>query len=107
MKWLKEFRNWFNRGWQNIAGTIAFEWNSWMNSIRFKKAKRKADKLHKRDGKRYHVIPDGNQLIVVNNESIKVINRGLPKAKRLTIIDLLKLSYYSTSVESVTRKSLK
>jgi hypothetical protein len=100
MKRLKEFRNWLNRGWQNIAGTIAFEWNSWMNSIRFKYAKRKADKLHKRDGKRYHVIPAGNKLAVVNNEVIKHLNKKLPKAQRIDIRDIMGMSYYSTSVKS-------
>jgi hypothetical protein len=96
---LKQFTNWIKRTWQDFAGWVIYEWNSWMNSIRFKNAVKEADRSHKLTGKRYHVLPGGkNKLVVVDNEDIRRFNKTLPPAKRLTIDQLLKQSYYSTSV---------
>ena len=86
---------------------IVFQWNILLNSINFKIAKNKADKYHKLTGKRYHVVPGGkNKLIVVDNTFVKIYNekaKTLKGAKRIDFDDLIKMSYYSTSLQSLTR----
>lgn len=63
--------------------------------------------MHKLTGRRYHVIPVENEkLIVVDNNFIKFYNNKVKgKAQKLTIDRLIELSYYSTSVQGITRKS--
>jgi len=84
---------------------LVFEYNSIHNSVSFWMKKREANRLHYLTGKRYHVIPrDDRRLQVVDNTFINAYNSQMPKAKRITIVDLIKMSYYSTSVEGLNRK---
>ena len=84
---------------------ILYEYNSIHNYISFWYAKRKANKMHKLTGKRYHVVPGGKRLMVVNNTFINHYNKAVKsKSKMITIADLLKMSYYSTPVEGINRK---
>lgn len=88
---------------KKLWSKIVFEYNSIHNSVSFYFAKRKANKWHKQTGKRYHVLPkDERSLMVVDNDYITAYNRVAKKrrAKQISIIDLLKMSYYSTSVHS-------
>lgn len=80
-----------------------------LQRIRFKlklnRRKRKALELHKLTGKQYHVVPTfGNRIEVVNRETIKEINKKLPKSQRLTIKDVLDVSLYSTPFVSPFKK---
>ena len=86
---------------------IVFEYNSIHNSISYWFAKHKANRLHKMTGKRYHVVPrDERNLMVVDNSYIDIYNRAVKKqgGKPIDIISLLRMSYYSTSVQSLQRK---
>jgi hypothetical protein len=95
MKYLNQFKAW-----------IIYQYNSIWNYWHFKKMRAKADKLHKLTGKRYHVVPATKQsLMVVDNTFIDKYNKAAKgKTKKITIVDLLKMSYYSTSVQGITRK---
>jgi hypothetical protein len=87
--------------------TITFYWNSFVNRINFYFAKKKADKMHKLTGKRYHVVPKSDhELMVVDNTWIDAYNRAAKKhgGKTININDLLKMSYYSTSVVGLTQR---
>ena len=89
---------------KKIKEWLIYQYNSIRNNIEFKNKKKKADKLHKLTGKRYHVVPaTSTSLMVVDNSYIKVYNKVV-KGRKITINDLLRMSYYSTSVQSVTRK---
>ena len=92
-----------------LTDSIKFEYNSILNSFFFWKMKRKANKMHKLTGKRYHVVPkDNTHLMVVDNSFIKRYNKAVKgKSKKITIHDLLKMSYYSTPIEGITRNKLK
>lgn len=94
---------------KKLFKAIKFELNSIINSFNFWKAKRKANKMHRLTGKRYHVIPQSDgKLTIVDNEFIKHYNRVVKgKSKKITIHDLLKMSYYSTPVQGITRKKQK
>lgn len=85
---------------------INYQYNSIINQINFWLKKRQAERLHKLTGKRYHVIPkDKYSLIVVDNTYVDKYNKFIKnKAKKITILDLLKMSYYSTSVQGLNRK---
>ena len=91
---------------KKLLNTLKFEFNSLLNSYNFWKAKRKAIKLHKLNGKRYHVVPASNTtLVVVNNDYIKRYNKAIKnKRKKINISDLIKMSYYSTPVQGLNRK---
>jgi hypothetical protein len=90
---------------KKIIKNIKFEINSLINSYNFWKAKRKANKMHRLTGKRYHVVPASEtKLMVVNNDFVKEYNRLVKKkGHKITIEKLLKMSYYSTPVQGVTR----
>jgi len=89
-----------------IYGTILFEINSIRNTLRFKRARRKADKMHELTGRRYHVIAAAdNKLVVVDNNFVKYYNKKT-KGPKITIDKLIEMSYYSTSVEGITRKKM-
>ena len=76
---------------------IIREINDILNSLSYRKHRRKADKLHKKTGKRYFVIPESDtKCIVVNNDWLKYYNRKVPKSKRLTFKELCEMAYYST-----------
>ncbi len=80
-----------------IKASIIFEINSLLNYYNFWKMKRKANKLHKMTKKRYHVVPlSDTKLTVVNNDYIKWYNKH-KGVKKITIHDLIKMSYYSTN----------
>ena len=88
---------------KKLWSKIVFEYNSIHNSVSFWYNKRKAIKLHKQTGKRYHVVPrSATTLMVVDNTYIDAYNKIAKKQrqKQITIIDLLKMSYFSTSVNS-------
>lgn len=91
---------------KKILTWLTFEYNSIHNYISFWYAKRKANKLHELTGKRYHVVPKTkNSLMVVDNSYIDHYNKCVKgKSKQININDLLHLSYYSTSVQGITRK---
>ena len=90
---------------KKVKNWLVFEYNSIHNSISFWYMKRKANKLHKLTGKRYHVVPKNKtQLMVVDNSFIKAYNLSVKsKSKQININDLLRMSYYSTSVQGLTR----
>lgn len=83
---------------------LSFELRMKRERKRLKIAKRKAIKLHKLTGKRYHVVPNGSGgLMVVDNEFLKIYNKNVKGlGKQLTFQDLMKNSYFSTSVRGVT-----
>ena len=90
---MKKLKNW-----------IIYQYNTIYNYILYYMKRSEADRLHATTGKRYHVVPTGKRgLMVVDNTFVKLYNSGVPKAKRITINELLRMSYYSTSVNSVTR----
>lgn len=92
-----------------IIKALKFELNSLRNSYDFWKAKRKAIKMHKLTGKRYHVVPfSDKKLGVVDNTFVKSYNRTVNgKRNKITIDKLLKMSYYSTPVQGLSRKKKK
>lgn len=57
---------------------------------------KKANRLHKLTGKRYHVLQMGSKLEVVNNQIIKAYNKRVSSTKRININTLLNISLYST-----------
>jgi len=89
-----------------IGQHLVFWYGTVSNYVKFYYAKKQADMRHKLTGKRYHVVPMGNKLIVVDNSFVVRYNKYAKKSGHLSIdsLSLLKMSYYSTSVESVTRK---
>jgi len=92
---------------KKLWNKIVFEYNSIHNSISFWYMKRKANKLHRLTGKRYHVVPSGkHSLMVVDNTYLDFYNRQAKKHRKPTIdiMQLLKMSYYSTSVQSIVRQ---
>ena len=88
--------------------TLTFWYNSILNHINFYLARKKADRLHKLTGKRYHVVQGkGHNLMVVDNTFVALYNskvKTFKGAKKIDFTDLIKMSYYSTSVQSLTRK---
>ena len=84
---------------------IKFEINSLLNYYNFWRMKRAANKKHKITGKRYHVVPKSNDsLMIVDNTYIKFYNKAVKgKSKKITINDLIRMSYYSTSAKGLTR----
>lgn len=56
---------------------------------------KRADKMHKVTGKRYHVIENNGRLMIVNNSIIKVYNKKTKKYK-ININQLLNEALYST-----------
>ena len=93
---------------KKIFAFIVFYYNSTLSHIDYYLSKRKADRLHKLTGRRYHVIPGPKKLTVVDNTFIDRYNRECKGKKgfhKMTIVELIKQSYYSTSVQSITRKS--
>ena len=83
---LKTIKDWF-----------VFNYNSVWNHFHFKNMKRKADKMHKLTGKQYFVVPKTKtSCMVVDNSFIKAYNRNMPKNKRITHIDLLRMCDYKT-----------
>jgi hypothetical protein len=92
---------------KEIFSFFTFQFNSTLNYINFYFAKKKADKLHALTGKRYHVIPTGKyRLSVVDNNYIDLFNRIAKKKgrKQISIMDLIQMSYYTTSVQGLMRK---
>lgn len=75
-----------------IAGVIFYFWDV----ISFQLAKWKAKKKHLATGKRYYVIPGKKKLFVLSSYQIKMLNKKLPKARRLNIWRLLHTKYYHT-----------
>jgi hypothetical protein len=91
---------------KNIKQSLIFWIKSIRNKINFYFAKKKANQLHKLTGKRYHVLPRSDvKLMVVDNDFVNAYNKVAAKkgCKKINIYDLLKMSYYSTSVQSVVR----
>jgi hypothetical protein len=72
-----------------------------------RKCKREANNLHKLTGKRYHVIAlNNNKFKVVDNTFVDKYNKLIKgKNRKITINDLLKMSYYSTSTRSITKNT--
>jgi hypothetical protein len=88
----------------NIWNWIIFEVNTIWNYIHYRYMKKKADRLHKLTGRRYFVVPKtANSLTVVDNSYIKYYNK-VNKNKQITIVDLINMSYYATSVQGIIRK---
>ena len=95
------------RGIKDVIGSIMFEYNTIYNFIMLWFKKRKANKMHRLTGKRYHVVPSDTGLMVVDNEYVAAYNRVIKRngvGKKITFLDLIRLSYYSTSVQGLTRK---
>lgn len=76
--------------------------------IMFAIYRKRADRLHEMTGKRYFVIPDSaGGMVVVCNTYIDTYNKTMKKfgkTKRIDITDLLKMSYYATSLNGIVRK---
>lgn len=91
---------------KTIKNWIIYQYNSIYNSIYLFIKKNEANRLHKLTGRRYHVVPKDNEtLMVVDNRFIDAYNRAIKgKNKKITIKDLLEMSYYSTSVQRLTRQ---
>jgi len=85
-----------------IIKWIQSEYFDLIESLKFWRTKREANAKHKQTGKRYHVVPyDTKTLAVVDNSFIDNYNKAVKgKGKKITIQDLLKMSYYSTSANS-------
>lgn len=85
-----------------LLNWIKSEFYDIVEEFKFWRAKRLAKALHKKTGKRYHVVPKNDkELMVVDNTFIDAYNRAAKgKTKKITINDLLKMSYFSTSVNS-------
>ena len=93
---------------KTLKNWISYQYNTIHNYISYYIKKQEADRLHATTGKRYHIVPSGKRgLIVVDNSFVKTYNSMQPKGKRITINDLLKMSYYSTSVNGLNRESRK
>jgi hypothetical protein len=91
---------------KNIIAQIRFEYNSLLNSFALWSAKRKADKQHRLTGRRYHVVPTSKgKLMVVDNTFIDRYNKTIKGTgnRHITIIDLLKESYYSTPIKTTVK----
>lgn len=73
-----------------------------IEDIKFWLIKRKANLLHKKNGTRYHVIEYDNRLIIVDNngKTNEGFYIGLANGKKIPFMQLIKRSYYSTSVNS-------
>jgi len=56
---------------------------------------KRADKMYKVTGKRYHVIENNGKLMVVNNSIIKAYNKKT-KTNKINIYQLLQEALYST-----------
>ena len=86
----------------NIWRWIKSEYFDLVESFKFWRMKRQADAMHKKTGKRYHVLPTSNgNLVIVDNNFVEGHNKFIKgKGKPITIKDLLEMSYYSTSVNS-------
>lgn len=84
---------------------IRYEYRIFLKRIYLWRKKHHAINMHKITGKRYHVIPtDKGKLAVVDNSFIDKYNRIIRnKAQRMTIEKLLKISFFSTPVEGITR----
>lgn len=91
---------------KKIIAFIKYQYNSIYNTISFWYYKIEANRLHKLTGKRYHIIPNNkNRLTIVDNTFINQYNKNVKgKGKKITINELLKWSYYSTSVKGTVRK---
>lgn len=82
--------------YKKVKDFFVFEYNSLWNKYIFWKMKRKADKMHGMTKKRYHVVPiSETELIVVDNSYIKWHNKQ-KGIKKITVYDLIEMSYYST-----------
>lgn len=95
-------KNWIKRQWEFIKT----RYYTWWNSYHFKQKKKEADRLHKLTGRRYFVVPSGDRLEVVDNSYLKFYNAWAKHKgqKQIRLPDLLKMAYYHTSQEPLTRK---
>ena len=73
---------------------LVFQVNARAQKRLLNKYIKRADLLHATNGKRYHVIPIENQLVIVDNTFIKEYNKRAKK--KINIADLFELAYYST-----------
>lgn len=93
---------------KKLIGFFRFWYGTTLNYVTFYLARKKADRMHKLTGRRYHVIPSGKHtLAVVDNSFVNEYNRRVSKmkgGKKIDIIALLNMSYYSTGVQGITRK---
>ena len=95
--WIKKLINWI----VNLFFDLYEEYKLWRTTKR-------AYKLHAKYGKRFHVIATGERTIgIIDNDCI--LYEGLEpskmamltsKGKKIPFIELIKKSYYSTSVNS-------
>lgn len=73
--------------------------------LKFKKMCDEADRLHNLTGKRYFVVPQmGNNLVIVNNDSLKHHNKTAKKKDKVSFVKLVEMSYYSTGNGKLSRK---
>lgn len=71
---------------------------------KLKKAKDEADRKHRLTGKRYFVVPQSNNsLMVINNDDLKYHNQKSPKEKRINFKQLIEMAYYSTPSGGLVR----
>ena len=91
---------------KNISDRFKYWLKKTITHYKFKRYRKRADELHKLTGRRYFVIPDsGGGMVVVDNNYINIYNKTMKThGKKMTIVDLLKMSYYATSLNSIVRK---
>lgn len=93
-----------------LKQTIVFWYNSIHNYITLYNLKKKAIMLHKSTGFQFHIVPaDKEKLIIVSKNysvpnvcmSIRAYNKAVKgKQRQLTMVDVLRMSYFSTPVQS-------
>lgn len=78
---------------------------AWRERRYLKNKIKEAKRMHLATGKQYHVVPEllTDKLLVVDRDYIKQYNRMI-KGKRVTGIDLIKMSVYSTKLDGLEIK---
>lgn len=62
----------------------------------FKKACKKAERMHRATGKRYVVYFIDKKYIILSNRETKEMNRKLPVSKRMNFVSLMENANYIT-----------
>lgn len=76
---------------------ISYEIRFIKNYISFVYLRNKANIYHKMTGKQYHIVLQNNgKLKLVDNTVLNVYNKNVKGKAKITIRELLQMSYYST-----------
>jgi len=88
----------FKELWKYIAGIFSM----WRNTFYFYRKKREAMTLWKKTGRQWHIIPNGDKLLIWDNLHRKNWNKYAKKNKK-AIMDyntMLNLAYFSTPLST-------